>query len=123
MPSARAILGRLGEDAAARHLAATGYTLVARNWRCASGELDLVARQGDQMVFVEVRTRRGSQTHPEASVGSIKARRLTMLAYTYLECAGLSAESAWRIDVIAVEIDFAGRVTRLEQIEYAVGEG
>ena len=123
MPSARATLGRLGEDAAARHLVATGYTLIARNWRCANGELDLVARQGDQVVFVEVRTRRGSLAHPEESVGPVQARRLRGLAYTYLECAGLSAESAWRIDVIAVEVDHAGRVTRLEQIEYAVGEG
>ena len=122
MPSARATLGRLGEDAAARHLVATGYTLITRNWRCARGELDLVARQGDQMVFVEVKTRRGSQSHPEENVGTVKARRLTVLAYTYLEYAGLSADSAWRIDVIAVEVDLAGRVTRLEQIEYAVGE-
>jgi putative endonuclease len=123
MPSARIALGRFGEDAAARHLVTRGYTLVARNWRCPIGEIDLVARIGDQIVFVEVKTRRVGPWHPEESVGPIKARRLEALAYTYLEHAGMSAETPWRIDVIAVEINLAGQITRLEQIEYAVGGG
>jgi putative endonuclease len=121
MPSARAALGRLGEDAAADHLSATGHTLIARNWRCPIGEIDLVALKGGQLIFVEVRTRRGGQWSPEESVGPAKAGRLRALAYTYLAAAGLSAESPWRIDVIAVEVA-AGQVSRLEQIEYAVGE-
>lgn len=122
MPSARAALGRRGEDAAAAHLARTGYTLIARNWRCAAGEIDMVARMGDQLVFVEVRTRRGGAWSPEESVGPTKAGRLRALAYTYLADAGLPAESPWRIDVIAVEVDASGQITRLEQIEYAVAD-
>ena len=121
MPSARRALGRFGEDAAAKHLATRGYTLIARNWRCPIGEIDLVARQGDQLVFVEVKTRRRGPWQPEESVGPVKARRLAALAYTYLEQTGVSAETPWRIDVIAVEINPAGQITRLEQIEYAVG--
>ncbi|NTU79144.1 MAG: YraN family protein [Chloroflexales bacterium] len=122
MPSARAALGRLGEDAAAAHLARAGYTLITRNWRCPGGEIDLVALIDGQVVFVEVRTRRGGQWRPEESIGAAKTGRLRALAYAYLEHAGMSAEIPWRIDVIAVELDTAGHITRLEQIPYAVGE-
>ncbi len=59
-PSApRQRLGRWGEGVAATHLEAHGYTILARNWRCAAGEIDLVARDGETLVFVEVKTRRG----------------------------------------------------------------
>lgn len=122
MPSPRASLGRLGEERAAAHLAAAGYTVIARNWRCALGELDLVARLGDQVVFVEVKTRRHGPWSPEEGVGPAKARRLLALAYAYLEAAGAAADTPWRIDVVAVEVDGAGRVVRLEQIESAVEE-
>lgn len=122
MPSARATLGRRGEDAAAAHMARTGYTLIARNWRCAIGEIDLVALMGDQVVFVEVKTRRGGAWSPEESISPRKAGRLRALAYAYLADASLPAERPWRIDVIAVEVDGAGQITRLEQIEYAVNE-
>lgn len=125
MPSARQGLGRLGEAAAAAHLRRAGYRLLAQNWRCAAGELDLVASQGDQVVFVEVRTRRAGSAHgptPEESVGRTKARRLAALAYAYLDQAGLPADGLWRIDVIVVEVGVDGRIVRLEQIESAVGE-
>jgi putative endonuclease len=123
MPSPRGALGRLGEEHAAAYLRRAGYTLLARNWRCANGELDLVAQLGDQVVFVEVRTRRAGSGSPEESVGAAKAGRLRALAYVYLEGLGDAAPVIWRIDVIAVEIDRAGRVVRLEQIEHAVEEG
>ncbi|HMQ32731.1 MAG TPA: YraN family protein [Chloroflexaceae bacterium] len=122
MPSARGALGRLGEERAAAHLIAAGYSLVARNWRCALGELDLVALRGGQLVFVEVKTRRGEAWNPEEGVGAAKAARLVALAYAYLEATGAAPATPWRIDVIAVELDAAGRVARLEQIEHAVGE-
>jgi putative endonuclease len=125
MPSARQGLGRLGEAAAAAHLRRAGYRIVAQNWRCAAGELDLIAYQGDQLVFVEVRTRRAGSAHgptPEESVGRVKARRLAALAYAYLEQAEQPADGLWRIDLIAVEVGVDGRILRLEQIESAVGE-
>jgi putative endonuclease len=125
MPSPRGALGRLGEEHAAAYLRGAGYTLLARNWRCVYGELDLVAQQGGQVVFVEVRTRRvgAGAGSPEESVGAAKAGRLRALAYAYLEAAGNIAPDGWRIDVIAIELDGKGRVVRLEQIEYAVEEG
>jgi putative endonuclease len=122
MPSARRSLGSFGELAAAAHLQRRGASIVERNWRCPIGEIDLVARLGEQLLFVEVKTRRSGALAPETSVGQAKRRRLARLAYAYLAAAGLPPDAAWRIDVIAVEIDGGGRVVRLEQIESAVGE-
>jgi putative endonuclease len=119
MPSPRGALGRRGEEYAAVHLRGAGYTLLARNWRCTIGEIDLVAQQGGQVVIVEVKTRRAGTGNPEESVSAAKAGRLRALAYAYFEQAG-GEPAVWRIDVIAVELDRAGRITRLEQIESAV---
>ena len=58
--AAHLVLGRRGEEAAVRLLLAKGYTILARNWRVRSGELDIVARDGRTLVFVEVKTRRRS---------------------------------------------------------------
>jgi putative endonuclease len=122
MPSARSALGALGEAAAAAHLRARGAAILAQGWRCRSGEIDLVAQLGDQLLFVEVRTRRAGATAPEESVGPAKAARLRRLAYAYLDAQGGAPERDWRIDVVAVEVDGRGRVVRLEQIEGAIEE-
>jgi putative endonuclease len=122
MPSARRSLGSFGELAAAAHLQRQGARIVERNWRCPTGEIDLVAQLGGQLLFVEVKTRRRGDMAPEAGVGPAKGRRLVRLAYAYIAAAGLPPEAPWRIDVIAVEVDGGGRVVRLEQIEGAVGE-
>lgn len=125
MPSARRSLGAFGEAAALAHLQRRGAAIIERNWRCRHGEIDLVALLGGQLLFVEVRTRRrgGAGPAPEESLGPAKIARLGRLAYAYLEAAGRDPEAPWRIDLIAVEVDAAGRVARLEQIEGAVGEG
>lgn len=122
MPSARRSLGSFGELAAAAYLQGRGARIVARNWRCPNGEIDLVAQLGGQLLFVEVKTRRSGELPPETGVGPAKQRRLVQLAYAYLAEAGLSPETPWRIDVIAVEVDERGRVARLEQFEGAVEE-
>jgi len=112
-------LGRYGEELAARHLAARGYEILARNWRCEAGELDLVARDGDCLAFVEVRTRRGvALGSPEESVTPAKQARLIALAEAYIQAYGWPGN--WRIDVVAVEMDRHGRVLRLEHYENAV---
>lgn len=104
MPSARRRLGDRGERAALAHLRSRGYTILAQNWRIAIGEIDLVAREGDQVVFVEVRTRRGAAPSPEESVSPRKQQRLIALAYSYLAEHGLPDGTPWRIDVIAVRV-------------------
>lgn len=75
--NARGALGRYGEDLAARLLAEAGMAVVERNWRCRAGEIDIVARDGDALVFCEVKTRRSQGfEHPMAAVGPVKADRL-----------------------------------------------
>src|SRR6476660_4809664 len=77
-------IGRYGEQLAAHHLHRTGLTLLARNWRCPEGEVDIVARDGDVLVFCEVETRSSTALGwPAEAVGSAKAARLRRLAACY----------------------------------------
>ena len=112
-------LGRHGERLAGDHLAAKGYRLVARNWRIQTGELDLVAEDGETLVVVEVRTRRGrSMGSPEESITAAKQARLVDLSEAYVQ--EVQWPGPWRIDVVAVEMDQRGRVLRLEHYENAI---
>ncbi len=112
-------LGQWGEALAARHLEAKGYQILARNWRCQTGELDLVVQEGDWLVAVEVRTRRGRQFGaPEESVTLAKQARLVELAEAYVQDSGWVGH--WRIDVVAIEVDGTGRLLRIEHYENAV---
>lgn len=107
-------VGRQGEEAAAAYLAAQGYTILERNYRCRLGEIDLVCGEGEQLVFVEVRTRSSSGFGlPQESVTGRKQRKLRQLALVYLQQAGL-AEVAFRFDVVAVRVDKEGRVKAIE---------
>jgi putative endonuclease len=112
-------LGRHGEELAAQHLTAKGYEIVARNWRCEHGELDLITRDGGCLAFVEVRTRRGRTLGtPEESITRAKQLRLIRLAEAYLQIHDWPGD--WRIDVVAVEMDHRGRLLRLDHYENAV---
>jgi putative endonuclease len=105
---------------AARRLAALGYEIVARNWRCEAGEVDIVARDGETWVFVEVRTRRGRRFGtPEESITGAKQARLVQTASAYLAERGLD-DVDWRIDVVAIELGPGGEVWRVDVIENAV---
>ncbi|NNJ09678.1 YraN family protein [Chloroflexales bacterium ZM16-3] len=121
MPSTRRDLGDFGESAARSHLLRAGYVILTSNWRCRIGEIDLVAQQGDQLVFVEVRTRRAAgPVAPEESLSPAKSRRLLALADTYMAEADLPSNTPCRIDLIAIVIDRAGRIARLDHIISAV---
>jgi putative endonuclease len=123
MPDLRKRLGDFGEQAAAAHLTKQGYEVLARKWRGPGGELDLVMRDGMALVFVEVRTRRGGVPGlAEESVGRAKQARLIALAYAYLDAAAIPDETPWRIDVVALDVDRAGRIARLHHIRDAVEE-
>lgn len=81
----RHALGAYGEQVAARHLTEAGLVLLDRNWRCAEGEIDLVLRDGDCLVFAEVKTRSvNARVRPAASVDRRKRRRLSRTALEYL---------------------------------------
>lgn len=113
-------LGRRGEEIATGYLRQQGYIILARNWHCPIGEIDIVAREGETLAFVEVRTRRGHRFGtPEESVTPAKQARLVELAQAYLQEMGLT-DTDWRIDVIAIEIGGRGEVRRLNLIRHAV---
>ncbi len=117
---ARQRLGRRGEDLAAERLQAEGYQLLERNYRCPAGEVDLVAIDGECLVFVEVRTRRGDVWGtPEESVTPGKQARLVLVAEHYLD-EHEAWEADWRIDLVAVDMDGRGRLRRLEILRDAV---
>lgn len=122
MPTQRKKTGAYGEQLAERYLIEQGYEIVAKNWRCPEGELDLVARQGLDLVFVEVRTRRGTRLGtPEESITPAKQAKLISLAYTFLADYE-QPDCPWRIDVIAIVLNKRGEVVRFSHLEAAVGE-
>ena len=99
----RIALGKWGEDLAAEYLEAQGYELLARNWRCREGELDIVARAGGALVFVEVKTRSGTAFgEPAEAVTRLKARRLHVLAARWLAAGRPPGWHDLRFDVISV---------------------
>lgn len=105
----RKTTGALGEAVAADYLRQKGYTIATTNWRCRRGEIDIIARDGATLVFVEVRTRSSARLgSAEESVTPAKQRRLAELAETYLlfqEAAGQPWHGPWRIDVVALEVN------------------
>ncbi len=119
-PTAKRQLGDAGERLAAEALTKRGLVIYERNFRCAEGELDLIARDGDTWVFAEVKTRRGSRFGtPEEAVDARKQRKLIAVAEAYLQVRALD-DVDWRIDVVAVEMDARGRLLRVDVIENAV---
>jgi putative endonuclease len=101
-PWLRRWFGTRSERAAARHLKKLGYRILARNFTCPLGELDLIALDGNTLVFVEVRSTEGDDLlRPAASVDARKQQRLTRLALFYLQKKKLLNHPA-RFDVLAV---------------------
>ncbi len=110
-------LGRRGEELAAQELRRQGYEIVERNWRCPVGEADIVARRGAVWAFVEVRTRRGEAFGtPEESITPRKRARMQAVAERYITEHGLW-EADGQLLVVAVEMDRAGRLQRVEILE------
>jgi putative endonuclease len=95
-------LGARGERIAAAYLTDAGLRVLDRNWRCREGELDIVAREGDALVFCEVKTRRGiGYGHPVEAVTPVKQRRLRVLAQRWLAAHDEHAPDL-RFDVVGV---------------------
>ena len=102
MTTERQAVGAYGERLAARHLQDLGLVIVERNWRCSDGEVDLILREGDDIVFCEVKTRRGGLFGtPAEAIDHRKVRKLRQLASRWLEESGLRAREV-RFDVVEV---------------------
>ena len=120
-PTSRQI-GDIGERLARVHLESRGYRVVESNYRSRWGEVDLIARLGPVWAFVEVRTRRSvAYGSPEESLTAAKAQRLIYTAQQYLERNALdSAETQWRIDLIAINLGAGSRVLSIHHLENVV---
>ncbi len=119
MSNSRVRLGRLGESVAVQELTRRGHRVVSRNWRCRIGEVDIVACYGERWTFFEVRTRRGRDFGvPEESLTGTKIERMVDVACMYLAEHGENVhEVDWGIGLVAVEMDRAGRLLRVDVYE------
>ncbi|HEX7057673.1 MAG TPA: YraN family protein [Bacilli bacterium] len=119
-PGRKKETGGKGEQLAAQYLRNHGYTILHTNWRCRSGEIDIVAQKGGAIVFVEVRTRTagGGFGSPEESVDARKQVKVRQTAQMYLY-AHKQFNAPARFDVIGVELTPAGELADLRHIENA----
>jgi len=114
--------GVLGEKLAKDFLKKRGYRILETNYRCPQGEIDIVARHKDFLVFIEVRTKTSLEFgSPEESITPAKKERMRAAAFHYQQ-AHDNLPLLWRIDVVAVELDQKGKLWRVELIENAVGD-
>ena len=119
MDRSRLDIAKMGESLAVAHLKARGYEILAQNYRAMRGEIDLVARDGDCIVFVEVKTRRTLKFGlPQAAVTVQKQRQISKVALAYLQTHHLF-DAPCRFDVIAIHLSPQLELLKLEQIENA----
>jgi putative endonuclease len=112
--TARQALGTFGETYAVHQLQRNGYEIVERNAHFSGGEIDIIARQGGELVFVEVKTRRQSvMAMPEDAIDEERMSHLETAIVQYLEPGGFR-DQPYRIEVMAIDVNRAGRVTRCE---------
>ncbi|HEX5542165.1 MAG TPA: YraN family protein [Micromonospora sp.] len=114
----RQAIGDYGERRAARYLTDAGLRVVERNWRCPLCEIDIIAWDGEVLVFCEVKTRRGTRFGtPAEAVVPAKVRRLRRLAAQWLETSGANPREV-RFDVVEVQLPTSG-VARIHHLEGA----
>jgi putative endonuclease len=100
-PIIKDVLGGRGENVAAKYLRNQGYKILERNFKCGVGEIDIIARDGRTLVFVEVKTRAYDEPTPEDQVNQPKRHQLTKAAKYYLTRYGIPQPPA-RFDVVAI---------------------
>lgn len=116
----RKLFGQRGEDVAARYLRRRGMRIIVRGFRTQRGEIDLIARDGDVLVFVEVKTRR--QGSPAEAVNADKERRVVLAALEFQKKHGVSGAPA-RFDVVAVTWPDDRTAPKIEHIRAAFDAG
>lgn len=105
--------GKEGEQIALTYLKKHGYRICETNFRCPLGEIDIIAREKSELVFVEVKTRKSDELgYPEQAVGPRKQRKMSQLALWYLQEKKL-AGSAARFDVVAITMLSCGNEIKL----------
>ena len=120
--SKRKETGNLGEKIAAEHLKKQGYRILETNYHCRYGEIDIVARHREYLVFIEVRTKTNlNYGTPEESITETKMDHLRMAANRYIQERGYKKD-LWRIDIVLIELNKENKPNRIEIIENAVEE-
>ncbi|MGI9252428.1 MAG: YraN family protein [Thermomicrobiales bacterium] len=123
-PTPRSQLGASGEAHARAFLESRGYVFIAANWRCAAGELDLVMHHASELVFVEVKTRRGEQAgRAEDAISPAKARRLLASGEWFVASHPEWQDAIWRVDLVAITLGAHGEVIRATHVENAIVSG
>ncbi len=123
MPTAKSLLGKRAEELACSDLERRGFEIVETNYRCRWGEIDIIARDGRTLVFVEVRSRRSSSpTNPAESVNQKKQSKLVLTAQHYLATQEALGDPDCRFDVVEVRFEY-GKPVGIEVIQGAFGEG
>jgi putative endonuclease len=119
MDRSRVDIAKMGETLAVKHLKARGCEILAQNYRARRGEIDIIVRDGEFTVFVEVKTRRSLKFGvPQAAVTWQKQRQISKVALAYLQAQNL-LDAPCRFDVIAIHLSPQLKVLNLEQIESA----
>lgn len=120
-PTARTALGTAGERLARRLLEERGFRFLETNWHCPVGELDLVMMDGEELVFVEVKTRRGERAGTaEEGLSVAKGRKLLAAGMWYLQARPELGDPIWRVDLVAITLSQDGRVVRETHVVNAV---
>ena len=114
-------LGELGEKIAQKHLKKKGYKILARNFKRKWGEIDIVAKKGKKIVFIEVKTiRQKEEFFPEDEIDRKKKRQLIKMAQIYLQEFKIPLDISWQIDIIAIEISSNRKKTKIRHYKNAV---
>lgn len=117
--------GQLGEDIAAKYLEKHGYRILERNYRKPWGEIDIVTQQNDELIFIEVKTQSASwrkelEWRPEENITRHKKRQLSRIITTYLKANKISENQNWRVDVLAITLNFKTKNAQIEHIKNIV---
>ncbi len=115
MTRERLDLGKQGEDLAFKKIRSLGYKCLCRNYRCPLGEIDLVAQDGDTLVFLEIKTRKGrSLGYAKEAVDARKRRQLSKVALAYMKANGCCDVKS-RFDVVAISFQGVGKEIEVVQ--------
>jgi putative endonuclease len=119
MTDVRHVRGRAGEELAAAHFERLGYEVLARNYRTRYGELDLVAYDGESLVFAEVKTRREGSGEPWDNLHPLKRSQVRRMAIAWLGDQARRPPGDLRFDAVGVVLDARGELLRLDHLEAA----
>lgn len=111
-------IGKLGEDIAVKYLENHGFNILERNYRKPWGEIDIVAKQDKELIFFEVKTQKNYlEWEPEENVNKHKKHQLSRIIMTYLKEHRISESQDWRIDVLAIKLNFETKIAQIEHIK------